>query len=545
MSTALLSVLCILIAPNVKAQTSELRARVTQAVDVQNCVTLRGNIHPLARPEYDQGAAPDNLPMERMLLVLQRGADQEASLRRLLDDQQVKSSPLFHQWLTPEQFGLQFGPSDTDIQAVTDWLTGQGFQVNHVGPGRTVIEFSGTAGLVRQALRTEIHKFAVKGEEYWANVSDPQIPAALAPVVAGFASLNNFPRKPLNRSLGTFSRSKLTGEVRPLFTFSPDSNGYYFAVGPTDFATIYNVAPLWAKGTDGTGQTIAVVGETNINIQDVRDFRSMFGLPANDPNIILNGPDPGIISDETEADLDVEWSGAVARGATIDFVVSESTETSAGIDLSALYIIDNNLAPVMSESYGQCEAYLGAGGNQFYNTLWEQAAAQGITVLMASGDSGPAGCDSANAGETAAQYGLGASGFASTPFNVAVGGTDFNDASDPTLYWTLTNTSTYQSSALSYIPESTWNDSCAASGSLTGCTPPPSSTYLSDGLYLIAGSGGRSTCINPTGTFPAVTCSGGYSKPSGRAEWACPMTACAMFRTYPCLQATACITVSM
>ncbi len=177
----------------------------------------------------------------------------------------------------------------------------------------------------------------MNGEDHWANTSDPQIPAALAPVVAGFASLNNFPRQPLTRPLGTFSRSKLTGEVRPLFTF-PVSGGYELAVGPTDFATIYNVLPLWkaATPTDGTGVTIAVVGETNINLQDVADFRAMFGLPPNVPNIILNGPDPGITAyDETEADLDVQWSGAVAKGATIDLVVSETTESTVGTDLSA------------------------------------------------------------------------------------------------------------------------------------------------------------------------------------------------------------------
>ncbi len=305
----------------------------------------------------------------------------------------------------------------------------------------------------------------------------------------------------------------------PLFTIGipcSTDNGYtcyYFALGPADFATIYNVAPLWLAGTDGTGQTIAVVGETNINPQDVADFRAMFGLPANPPNIILNGPDPGINADEVEADLDVQWSGAVAKGATIDLVVSESTETTSGIDLSALYIIDNNLAPVMSESYGECEAHLGTGGNQFYNTLWEQAAAQGITVIVASGDSGSAGCDSANRGETAAEYGLSASGLASTAFNVAVGGTDFSlNTNNVLTYWSLTNDSS-QSSAKSYIPESTWNDSCAASGSVYGCTPPPNTTYLDYGLYLIAGGGGPSSCTNPSGTFPNLTCSGNYSKP--------------------------------
>jgi len=504
------------------AQTANVPGRITQAVDMENLVTLRGNTHPLARPEYDQGAAPDGLPMERMLLVLQRSPRQETALRKLLDEQQIKSSPNYHMWLTPEQLGEQFGPADADIQAVTGWLESQGFEVSRVAAGRTVIEFSGTAGLVREAFHTEIHKYLVKGEEHWANASDPQIPAALAPVVAGFASLNNFPKKPLTHSLGTFRRTKATGKIEPLFTMSIPcgaSNSetcYYFALGPEDFATIYNVLPLWWDVTppnDGTGQTIAIVGETNINPQDVADFRNMFGLPPNQPNIILNGPDPGINGDEVEADLDVQWSGAVARGATIDLVVAESTESTSGIDLSALYIIDNNLAPLMSESYGACEAELGAGGNQFYNTLWEQAAAQGITVIIASGDSGSAGCNSTNLGDTAALYGLAVSGFASTPFNVAVGGTDFNDTNNPLTYWSLTNNS-LQGSAKSYIPETTWNDSCAASGSLYGCTPPPSTTYLDDGLYLLAGGGGPSSCINPSGTFPNVTCSGNYTKPS-------------------------------
>lgn len=400
------------------AQTAAVRPRVTQAVDMRNLVTLRGNVHPLARPEFDQGVAPDDLPMNRMLLVLQRGADQEASLRRMLDEQQVKFSEKFHQWLTPEQFGQQFGPADSDVQAVTNWLSSQGFQGIKVGAGHLIVEFSGTAGLVRQSLGTEVHKFRVAGADHWANAGDPQIPAALAPVVRGIDSLNNFPQRPLHESRGTFSRSKLTGEVKPLFTF-PGSGGFFIAVGPTDFATIYNIAPLWSAGTTGAGQTIAVVGQTNINPQDVADFRSMFGLPVNAPNIIVNGPDPGINGDETEADLDVEWSGAVAKGATIDFVIAESTETTPGIDLSALYIVDNNLAPVMSISYGGCEAQ-GDGANAFHRTLWEQAAAQGITVVIASGDSGSAGCDYSQAGEFAAQFGLNVSGMASTPFNVAV-----------------------------------------------------------------------------------------------------------------------------
>jgi hypothetical protein len=486
-------------------------ARITQAVDMEKTITLRGNTHPLARPEYDQGVAPDSLPMERMLLVLQRSAAQEVTLMNLLAEQQIKSSPNYHMWLTPEQFGQQFGPADADIQAVTDWLGSQSFQVSRVAAGRTVIEFSGTAGAVRQAFHTEMHKFTVNGEEHWANASDPQIPAALAPVVAGLASLNNFPKKPMHRLLGTFSKSKATGLMRPLFTYPVGTNEYRSGVGPTDFATIYNVLPLWqaSPAIDGTGQTIAVVADSNINIQDVRDFRTMFDLPANDPKIILNGPDPGVISpsvggDENEADLDVQWAGAVAKGATIDLVVSGGTATTAGVDLSSLYIIDNNLAPVMSESYGTgCESALGTSGNAFYNTLWEQGAAQGITVVIAAGDSGSAGCDG-SAYEPAAHNGLAVTGNASTPFNIAVGGTDFNDAGNQSLYWNTTNTSQTFSSAKSYIPEMTWNDSCANTGSVTGCA----SGVKSDGSDLAAGGGGPSNCAIPTKTGCV-----GYAKP--------------------------------
>jgi hypothetical protein len=507
-------------------QGASVPPRVTEVVDPEKLVVLQGNTHPLARPEFDRGAVADGQPIRRMLLVLQRSPEQEAELRHLLDEQQTKSSPNFHHWLTPQEFGQRFGPADADIQAVTDWLTSQGFQVSRVAAGRTVIEFSGTAGQVRQAFHTEIHKFALDGEEHFANTSDPQIPAALTPVVKGFASLNNFPRKPMIRRLGTFQRSKATGEVRPLFTFTT-SVGTAYGVGPYDFATIYNVLPLWNAGTDGTGQTIAIVGQTNINCQDVADFRTMFGLPytatsSTNPcpttlNVILNGPDPGLTSDEPEGDLDVQWSGAVAKGATIDFVVSESTESSAGIDLSALYVIDNNLAPVMSESYGSCELFLGNSGNQFYSSLWEQASAEGITVMISAGDSGSAGCDPYQPNQVAADFGVMVNGIASTPFNVAVGGTSFNDTSALSTYWSAANTSTTQSSALSYIPESTWNDTCARTGVLTNCSSP-----ASDGTDLVGGSGGPSNCASSTSTSTTYNCINGYVKPSWQSGTGVP-----------------------
>ena len=497
-----------------RAQIATVPAQITEEVDTTKLATLRGNTHPLARPEYDRGPAPDGMPMERILLVLKRSPEQEAGLRHLLDEQQTKGSGNFHHWLTPEEFGRQFGPADSDLQAVTNWLASEGFEVKRVAAGRTVIEFSGNAGLVRQALGAEIHQYDVKGETRWANATDPMIPSALAPVVAGFDSLNSFPKKPMHHVVGAFRRSKATGEVRPLFTL-PFGGSLFYGVGPTDFATIYNVLPLWNAGTDGTGQTIAIVGDSNINIKDIRDFRSMFGLPANDPQIILDGPDPGLVpGSETEADLDVEWAGAVAKNATIDLVVSEDTESTFGADLSALYIVDNNLAPVLSVSFGLCEAQLGSGGNLFYNSVWEQAAAQGITVSVASGDSGSDTCDAGNFANMAVN-GLSVSGTASTPFNVALGGTDFNDVGSQPTYWNATNDPATAASAKSYIPEEAWNDSCARSGSVTGCASGASSS--SD---LTAGGGGPSSCASFTfGGF----CLGGYAKPAWQTGTGVPI----------------------
>ncbi len=507
---------------------------ISRPVDEARMIQLPGNTHPLARPEFDRGAAPADLPMDRMLLVLKRSAEQEAALRRLIDDQQDKASPNFHKWLTPEEFGQQFGPTNQDIQTVTLWLQSHGFQVAQVAKGRTVIEFSGSAAQVQQALHTQIHKFVVDGEDHWANASDPEIPAALAPAVGGVLSLNNFRARPLYHSLGVVSRSRATGlftPAQPLFTI-PYSGGCgtqpsnCYGVGPYDFATIYNVLPLWnaAPAIDGTGQTIAIVGETDIDPQDVTNFRNFFGLPAPNLQVIHDGPAPGILQngEETESDLDVEWSGAVAPGATIDFVVAQSTETTQGIHLSALHIIDNNLAPVMSESYGQCELYMGAAGNQFFNQLWQQAAAEGITVMISTGDSGSAVCDRpVSQPPVPARVGLQVSGYSSTPYNVAVGGTDFSDLTTGTTYWNPTNNTTTEASAKSYIPESTWNDSCtSAAFSVFGFSATAeancNNSRLIDFVAADGGSGGKSNCINSDGRNPA-SCAGGYAKPSWQA----------------------------
>jgi hypothetical protein len=494
------------------AQKSQAASRVVEAVDETRTVRTPGNVHPFARAEFDRGAVAASQPMTRMLLLLQRSPEQETALQQLMDAQQTKGSANFHAWMTPEQFGAQFGPSDADVQAVTDWLTRQGFQIAKVSAGRTTIEFSGTVAQVRSAFQTEIHKFAVSGHDYFANTSDPTVPSALAPVVRGVVALHNFPKQSHLHRVGNFQRNLATGQVKSLFTYV-DLNGTFYGVGPADFAKIYNIP----AGADGSGQSIAIVGQSNINIQDVRDFRTIFGLPANDPQIILNGPDPGLLGptstgDEGESDLDVEWAGAVAPKATIKFVTSQSTQSnpaqvSSGIDLSALYIIDNNVAPVMSESYGACESNLGTLGNAFYNALWQQAAAQGITVAISSGDNGSAGCDPTSSSPNAAVNGIAVSGLASTPYNVAVGGTDFDQFGSESTYWNAAtaNVPGSQLSVKGYIPEVPWNDSLCAANYPAAC-----SSVDANGGDVTAGSGGPSavyakptwqTSLVPSGTF--------------------------------------------
>ena len=481
---------CLLLAGNASGQdTGGIPNRVTHAPDDGVRVKLAGNVHPLARAENNAGAAADSLPMERILLLIKRSDAQESALRELMEAQQDKSSPSYHAWLTPDEFGKRFGPSDSDLRVVTDWLSGQGFQNVRVAAGRNIVEFTGSAGRVKQAFGTQIQNYQVNGSVYLANADDPEIPAALAPVVAGFVSLHNFPRRSHSRFLGDVRKSPNSHTLEPLFTF-PFGSGNFYGVGPGDFATIYNTKALLASGNDGTGQTIAIVGETQIHPKDVSDFRTMFGLTDNfqASNIVLNGMDPGITSpeEESESDLDVQWSGAVAPGATVKFVVSASTAATAGVDLSALYIVEHNLADVMSESYGECEAGLGTAGNAFYNELWEQAAAQGITVVVSSGDGGSAGCDDFN-NQTTATHGLAVSGLSGTPFNVSVGGTDFNEYNVWSNYWNSANDSATGTSAKSYIPEFPWNQNCSQLG-LNGC----GASAPSGSLNIVAGSGGAS-----------------------------------------------------
>jgi len=428
----------------------QARDRITSFIDDEQRVTLRGNVHPLAASQYDAGEVAPGFSMEHMLLTLLPDAAQQDALNQLLDAQHNPESPYYHQWLTPEQYGERFGISDADTTQVVGWLKDHGMEVEEVTASRRSIVFSGAAAQVESAFHTRIHAYKIGSELHHANATEPEIPAALVQVVGGVVSLHDFHSEPMHGA-----------RRAPAPEFS--SGGSYY-LAPADFATIYDLVPLYQQSINGSGQSVAIVARSNIKLADVRQFRTVFGLPANDPQIIVNGADPGIWSsnEETEADLDVEWSGAVARNATIKLVVSKSTNASDGVDLSAQYIVNHNLAPVMSMSFGLCEASLGSSGNGFLNSLWQQAAAEGITVFVSSGDNGAAGCDSAAA--SSAMHGRGVNGLCSTPNSVCVGGTEFNDVSSPSLYWSSSNATGTQSSALSYIPETTWNESGPGAG---------------------------------------------------------------------------------
>ena len=421
-----------------------LENRVADAVRDSEIRQLRGNAHPLARAEFDRGKVADSTVLPRITIFFAPQSGQQAALDQLLSEQQDRGSANYHRWLTPPEFGARFGLSQNDVSKVVAWLQSRGFAVQEVPASRNAVSFSGTAAQVAAAFRTEIHRYVVNGEEHHANSGDPSVPAALAGVVSGLAGLNDFRPKPN-------SIRRVIPHSNPDFTVAP---GEHF-LAPDDFATIYDVKPLYSRGIDGTGQKIAIVGQSDIQLGDIREFRSLIGLPAKDPQIVLvpGASDPGMQDrDVQEADLDLEWAGAVAKNAALIYVNS----TNAWDSLQ--YAVTNNLAPVISVSYSTCEPLLGQSDIGFFITLGQQANAQGQTIVASSGDSGAAGCDDPS--ETAATQGFAVNLPASLPYVTAVGGTRFNEGSGS--YWSAGNNSN-SGSALSYIPEVAWNDSSRGS----------------------------------------------------------------------------------
>jgi subtilase family serine protease/uncharacterized membrane protein len=530
MRTLRFSPLCVLASALfcVTAATAQYAApavRIVNQIDEKQLVTLTGMVHPQANAKNDRGAAPDSTPLNRIHLMLKRSASQQASLDQLMGQLHTPGNPNYHKWLTPDQFGKQFGPSDQDIATVETWLTGHGFNVAGVKPGKQVIEFSGNVGQFRSAFHTQIHQYAVKGETHFSNASDPQIPAALAPVVGGFVSLNNFHAKSQVKAMGKAMYDPSTHTATTDWTWGTTTGGVDFVLSPQDYAVEYDL-PAASTGTDGSGQTIAIINDSNVNIDLVNQFRSLFSLPVNPPQVIIDGNDPGVNGDAVEAYLDVEWAGAVAPNATIDLVIGADTELQSGLYMAAEHAVYGNLAPVMSISFGYCEQGLGSY-NSFWNNLWEEAAAQGTTVMVSSGDAGSAGCDDDNT-QYYAVNGQAVNGFGSTPYNVAVGGTDFYysfwNSSSVTLssfspYWTTTPQATPLPSLKGYLTEQPWNDSQFGDDlSQTYAYSSGASTSIA------AGSGGASNCATGSGLGSGQysSCTAGYPKPSWQVATGMP-----------------------
>lgn len=505
-------------------------SRLVKPIDENSLVSLGHTVHPLASKENDRGAAADDMQLDRIQIVMKRSEAQEATLKQRISDLHTPGTASYHQWMTPEQFGEEFGPSDADLATIENWLQSHGFKNMTVKPGRQMLEFAGSVAQMRNTFHTQIRKYEVNGETHFANATDPQIPAALASVLGGFASLNNFPIKSHSKLLGKAEYNTGTHRANPSWTLN--NGGSVFALSPADYAVQYDLQPLYNSGTNGSGQTIAIINESNINIGLVNSFRKLFGLSYNPPQVIIDGNDPGIDgannpdglnNASVEAYLDVEWAGAVAPGATIDLVIAGDTALQSGLLLAAERAVYGNVAPVMSLSFGYCEAGMGAE-NEFFNGLWEQAAAQGITVMVSTGDSGSASCDNDDTQEYAVR-GEAVSGMASTPYDVAVGGTDFyyssynqgNDAIDTQLksYWNFNPSNSQPAVSIKgVIPEQAWN------GSQYGLNL--SNYYEQYGQTIIAAGSGGASSLGLATTVNGQTTFGPYPKPSWQAGTGVP-----------------------
>jgi hypothetical protein len=486
--------------------------RVQGPVDDAARVALYGNMHPSIQAGADQGAVEDSLPAGRMLLLLARSPEQESALREFLQAAHTPGNPSFHKWLTPAEFGRLYGPADSDVAAVTAWLESHGLAVNQVHAGRLAIEFSGTTGQLREAFQTEVHRYLVNGETRLSSATDPSVPAALGPVIAGLAPINGFHPQPHLKVLGQASFNPKTRQATPQWTYPAGNGGVLFVMAPGDFATQYDINPVYKAGITGAGQSIAVLSASNVDLSMVQAYQTLFGLSANLPQVVVDGEDPGQNGAAAEAYLDLEIAGSVAPGATLMLYTSAGTALADGLALAAYRAVEDNQAGIISSSYGECEMELGQGGNAFWSALWQQAAAQGQTVFVSVGDGGSAGCDSFDT-QQVAYSGLQVNGIASTPYNVAVGGTDFYYSqyagstsainTQVSGYWSAPTTAPAVS-LKQPVPEQAWNDYFGYNLA-DGGNPANLPSQM-----IVAGGGGASSAA----LYPSGSAAQGYPKPA-------------------------------
>jgi hypothetical protein len=490
--------------------------RISGAIDSSNMVELKGHVSPLARAQFDQGPVEPSRGLHITMMFLPTAA-QNRDLEKLIADQQDPTSPKFHQWLTPEQFGARFGVSQGDTDKISAWLKSQGFKVTYVARGREFLSFDGNAGQIESTFQTEIHSFNVNGKMHFANVKAPRMPAALSGIVGAFRGMHDFlPRSMLKK--------------HPDYTVSISGQTFEF-LAPGDIATIYDINPLYqaTPKIDGTGESVVIAGQTDVYLADLNDFRGTFGLSTisgsgcttatggwitacSASNFqMLNpgtGGDPGVSAgDLGESDLDIEWVGSVARGAKIIFVTS-----SQGVDDSASWAIDQQLAPVISYSYGLCEAFVTESFITADEAVYKQGATEGISFFAAAGDGGAASCDADLGNNPPAVLGASVSYPASSAYITGVGGTEFNEGSGS--YWNPTNGTTDGGSAKSYIPELGWNDSVlvgtfdATGGGPSNCAKGTTTTSVDGFAFEVCNA-------PPNGGFPKPTWQNGITPADG------------------------------
>ncbi|MGA2966531.1 MAG: protease pro-enzyme activation domain-containing protein [Terriglobales bacterium] len=512
---------------------------VTGPIDETQLVTLAGNTTPAAlRPQNDRGPVADNLLFDHLLLTLKPAPETEARLAKLIDQMHRRNSPEFHRWLTPQQLGERFGAAPQDRGTIQRWLESHGFTVNRVYQNGLVIDFSGTAAEVREAFHTEVHNLVLpNGEKHIANMRDPQIPAALAPAIEGIVSLHDFFPSSRAVPLGPVADETADRGLRPRFNIKYQGQTFH-AVGPYDFATIYNVLPLWDRGFTGKGVTIALVEDSSLaHESDWSSFRNVFGLKdftdGNFQQIYPNCKDPGQNGDEIEAALDVEWASASAPGANIELSACPNARSVSGLDLAILNLLDLEPPDIISDSYGLCETISGQTEVALENREAQIATALGVTFFIAQGDTGADECAPAER-TPYSTLGINSGDNTASAYAVDVGGTDFMAQYNadvngiPTSdYWSAANDPETRASALSYIPEIPWNDSCTSQLIYSdpvfgGYTEPYGTTGFCNSKlghqfgYATAGSGGPSTCFTGKPFIPGVvsgTCKGN-PKPS-------------------------------
>lgn len=460
-----------------------LQRRVPMGADLNARVQLGGHLPGWVRAENTAAdAVPVSAPLN-VTVVLKRDATAQAAFEELLAEQQRPGSPLYHQWLTPAQVGSMFGVAGADLQAVKDWLESQGLTVTRVEPNGLLLDVTGSVTAVSGAFRTNFAEFRVGAEQRLSATEEPSVPQALQAVIAGVHGLSQSTLHPqvVATAVQGQLKAQASGGARPEMT---SAGGMHF-VTPNDFATIYDLSSVYSGGNTGAtvggkAQRVAIMGRSRVAATDISQFESMTGLPSAQPNVVIptGGTDPGTTNDgnQDEATLDVDRVMGTAPGAGVDLVVSADSKTVSGIYTAAAYEVNTLVDPVMSISFGDCEANAGQQGVSLWDTLFSTAAAEGITVLVSSGDSGAAGCDGDYSTIPTAQK-ASINYICASSYATCVGGTEFADTSSAGSYWSAQNGSG-NSSATGYIPEGAWNEPMSGTTYQAAGTGGGASAYI-------------------------------------------------------------------